>query len=165
MQEIVKHPNFTSIYYQDNIALIKLQSSMTLDQTNAQYIELAQYHQELQENWKINITGWGRTTPDDIGDYSTNLKLLELKVLSNEKCYEFQQEIDNTKIFCAKPEEHNQCSAEGDRGGPGVHDKILYGVLVTSSQTCSNEPSYEFFIKVGQYYDWIQTIINLPLLR
>ena len=166
VQEVVRHPQFNSSHEEYNIALVKVQSPMTLGQMNADIIDLAQYHQEPQEGWKLNITGWGRTTPDDTGSFSENLQLLELRIMNNQTCDEHNPGPKYLHVFCAKTESSNQCSTEGDRGGPGIHDRLLNGVLITWKQSCSSsEPAYEFFTKVGHFYHWIQPIINLPALE
>ena len=108
----------------------------------------------------MNISGWGSTDPRS-PVFSQDLQIAELTTIGEEECRAKHREAGpEAKIFCARSEHGEICSTSGDRGEPGVMNKVLFGVLITRFKVgCEDEDNAEIFTDVGQYVDWIKLFI------
>ena len=84
MQEIIIHPNWDLDTYRNDIAILKLETSLQFNSN----VQPACLPDILFNPDKGFVSGWGSTDPYDPVSTSYILKFLSVNVFSNEKCNE-----------------------------------------------------------------------------
>ncbi|KAJ6215504.1 hypothetical protein RDWZM_010004 [Blomia tropicalis] len=155
----IPHARFDEATLTNDIGLGETYYPMVLGVPNAQKIKLPPT-QKMISGINVNISGWGSTDPRS-PVFSQDLQIAELTTIGEEECRAKHREAGSeAKIFCARSEHGEVCSTSGDRGGPGVMNKVLFGVLITRFKVgCEDEDNAEIFTDVGQYVDWIKLFI------
>lgn len=111
-------------------------------------------------------TGWGK---DNVGKYQTILKEVEVPVISNHIC---ENQMRRTRLgpsfnlhkgfICAGGEEGKD-ACKGDGGGPLVcenHGHMELAGVVSWGIGCGQVGVPGVYVRVSQYLDWINGIIN-----
>lgn len=92
------HPNFSTKNVSNDIAVLKLAESLKFGAT-VNNISLPEKGEPLREGSTSVVTGWGYTKEG--GTISEQLQMVEVPIVSNEKCGEYYDgKIDETMV-CA----------------------------------------------------------------
>ncbi|XP_065084986.1 CLIP domain-containing serine protease C9-like isoform X3 [Ochlerotatus camptorhynchus] len=162
---IYRHPRYARSRRLNDIALIELRTSITLN-SNVQPVCLYTEKKELPEMQDLIVTGWGKDNSDDVS--TVLLKGIVRPVLRTE-C---QQRFDGiSKIrrlnitdghLCALGDLNEEGKAtdacQGDSGGPLVmhRDDQYYLVGVVSSGVgCGGANLAGLYTWVAKYVDWV----------
>jgi secreted trypsin-like serine protease len=164
-EEIIIHENWNpkSISYNDDIALIRLSSSVTFDEFIQPICLMT--NDQVVSNGKV--AGWGSV--DNSGTPADIAKIAELKTLSLVKCLLRNHELVRIAwedSFCAHSEVNGVC--KGDSGsGFYVHiqnKKYLKGLVSSSVARDCSENSTAIYTDVSKYYGFIKvTRFNIYL--
>ena len=157
IEAIFQYWDYNPETHENDISLLKTRRNMTLDQTNANKARFPAI--PLSYGLDLNITGWGSKEPGST-EFSEYLQLATLVNSDQTECNRTLGGKLSKNMLCAKPKEGTICSTNGDRGGPGINSKTLYGILITWYDACNENENYEIFTDVYQYYNWIIMIIN-----
>ena len=155
IEEITQHEHYQPYTSANNIALLKTRQKLILNQTNADKIDIQ--NQELMVGSDLNITGWGITGEGD--RFPNDLRFATLIVSDKNECNTTLNGTIMPTMLCARSDEPYICSAYGDRGGPGVNFRHLYGIMI-SWFDCHKFNGYEAFTDIYYFYDWILNITN-----
>jgi len=161
VEDIFIHCNFDKPLYHNDIALIKLQTSIDYDE-KTQNITLAD-EAEFVEGETLTMTGWGSWV---LGEYyPEDLKKLELTYVPFEKCksyYRNSDDIDYGHICALGKNGGGAC--HGDTGGPLLNSRgELVGISNFGVPCAYGFP--DVFARVYYYHDWIRTTINGCLIE
>ncbi|EDV90649.1 chymotrypsin-2 [Drosophila grimshawi] len=155
-EEIIPHCKFDQPLYHNDIALIKMTTKVAYDEVT-QKIPIAPLD-DLVEGDKLKLTGWGSTTQE--GDFTFDLKQLELTYVPNAKCnstYNYTKDLDIGHLCAVGKVGEGACN--GDTGGPLVDSKgRLVGINNWGVPCGRGFP--DVFARVSFYHDWIQATIN-----
>ena len=155
VKSVFQHPSYNPTSHENDIALVLTETNMTLNQMNADNANFPAM--SLAVGMELNMTGWGNTQWGASG-FSTNLQIANLVTSDKSDCNNtFGGMI--TTMLCAKSIPPYKCSTNGDRGGPGINSKILYGIIITWAD-CAMNQGYEVFTDVGLFYSWILATIR-----
>ncbi|XP_066978134.1 trypsin-1-like [Macrobrachium rosenbergii] len=153
--KIIEHPRYIPGDEINDIALLKLSSSVKVSSTVLPVC--VPPRSPLYTNKEATVTGWGYTS--DGGKPSNTLKEVTVKVMSNNICrrHSYGSAIKNT-MLCAGASGKDSC--QGDSGGPlvfrdagGNYDQI--GV-VSWGYGCAEERYPGVYTRVNKYLDWIK---------
>ena len=158
INKIIKHPRYDATSHENDIAMIKTDTPMTLGQINANKIKLPLLGSKPIPGTKLNMTGFG-FYQHGLSEMSPNLKIAELKVISTEMCRRKNPKVRKTKMFCAESDDPEIFSGRGDQGGPGASNNVLLGILI-SWVYGDSLPNYDVFTEVSQFVIWIRTIMR-----
>ncbi|XP_057659777.1 kallikrein-5 [Diorhabda carinulata] len=155
--KVYVNDGFDPATLQNDIALIKLSQSATLDN----YVNLVNISSDSDTYDGISaiILGWGTTETTSV---SNILKKVEVIVLSNDECKStndaYNLVIQNTHLCTSGMGIKGSCT--GDSGGPLIIDDIQIGVVSFGPIDCATGyPSV--FTRVSEFNDWITyTILN-----
>ncbi|XP_056640963.1 transmembrane protease serine 9-like [Diorhabda sublineata] len=155
--KVYVNDGFDPATLQNDIALIKLSQSATLDN----YVNLVNISSDLDTYNGISATilGWGTTETTSV---SNILKKVEVIVLSNDECKStndaYNLVIQDTHLCTSGMGIKGSCT--GDSGGPLIIDDIQIGVVSFGPIDCATGyPSV--FTRVSEFNDWITyTILN-----
>uniref|UniRef100_A0A2K6UUP7 trypsin n=1 Tax=Saimiri boliviensis boliviensis TaxID=39432 RepID=A0A2K6UUP7_SAIBB len=136
--KIIRHPNYNSATMDNDIMLIKLSSSATI-------------------NSRCLISGWGNTLSSGT-NYPDLLQCLKAPVLSDTACRTAYPGKITTNMICLGFLEGGKDSCQGDSGGPVVCNGELQGV-VSWGYGCAQKNRPGVYTKVCNYVKWIQQTI------
>ncbi|CAL8130743.1 unnamed protein product [Orchesella dallaii] len=129
-------------------------------------IQLPGYMWEIPE--RVEISGWGSTTPKPNLTFPDILKVAEMKTLSTKSCKRFEydgNEITFRHMCLLQKNGIGTCS--GDSGGPagGTNntngDWYLAGLLSYHIGKCGSRIYPAVYLRVSTYIDWIHIQANV----
>lgn len=162
------HPEYYPGNLYNDIALIKLDGFVDFQRNpHISPICLPDVFQDFagQRCW---VTGWGKDSFGDVGNYQNVLKEVDVPVLSHFDC---ERKLKRTRLgldfvlhpgFTCAGGEEGKDACKGDGGGPLVCE--VNGVwqlagIVSWGVGCGQFDVPGVYVKVGQYQDWIQDMV------
>ncbi|NP_001166078.1 serine protease 37 precursor [Nasonia vitripennis] len=156
VQEIIRHAGYSTVNYNNDIALIKIDGEFEFD-NRMKPVCLAERAKTFTGETGI-ATGWGAI--EEGGPVSTTLREVSVPIMSNADCkaskYPARKITDN--MLCAGYKEGQKDSCQGDSGGPlhimseGVHRIVG---IVSWGEGCA-QPGYPgVYTRVNRYITWI----------
>ncbi|XP_017084732.2 chymotrypsin-2 [Drosophila eugracilis] len=156
VEQIISHCNFDKPMYHNDIALIKTHALFDYDEVT-QNITIAPL-EDLTEGEKLTMYGWGST--EILGDFSWELRQLDLTYVPTEKCnatYGGSADLDLGHLCAVGSVGAGAC--HGDAGGPLVDSRgRLVGVGNWGVPCGYGFP--DVFARLSFYYSWITSTIN-----
>lgn len=161
MAEIYQHENYDSMTIDNDVALIKLKTPMTLDQTNAKPVPLPPQGSDVKVGDKIRVSGWGYLQE---GSYSlpSELQRVDIDVVSREQCDQLYSkagaDVSENMICGGDVANGGVDSCQGDSGGPVVDiaTKQIVGI-VSWGYGCARKGYPGVYTRVGNFVDWIES--------
>ncbi|XP_050957963.1 chymotrypsin-like elastase family member 2A [Labeo rohita] len=159
--QIIKHPLFDYPNPDNDIALVKLSSSVTF----SDYIRpvcLAAAGSVFAAGTESWVTGWGVLHPE--GPPSNILQEVMIPIVSNSECANVYEGVTSitSNMICAGQEGRSICP--GDSGGPMLSRKgslwIQSGIMSVSRNLCNDLKYPSGFTRVSQYQDWIKSYMD-----
>lgn len=152
--QIISHEKYDSYNIDHDIAIIKLATSLTLEQTNAKSVPLTSQGNDPADGASAIISGWGSTREGGAG--STALQIVTVPIVSRAQCntnYGSGQITEN--MFCAGLAAGGKDACQGDSGGPVIVNGELVGA-VSWGRGCAR-PNYPgVYTRVGNYLTWMK---------
>jgi len=165
---ITSHPSYNAATTENDIAVITLQTPVTLDGTLRRAIALPPPAPAGGTTWPVTgepvwVSGWGALASG--GSYPTQLQGVTVGVLadpSSSACGSYPDPAGGTfqpaTMLCAGAVSPNRDSCQGDSGGPAAIDRsgtwTLAGV-VSWGYGCA-DPSYPgIYSRVTTYREWV----------
>lgn len=149
---------------ENNIALIKTETPMELDNVTSKAIDLPDLEFDPMAMTEVAVDGWGATKPES-KELSFNLMAANFTVVDRYDCAKKYEEVQKQgliteQVFCAGGRGHgSEAHIEyGDVGDPAVQNEKLVGIATLPPTS----EAYEYpsiFTKVGSYVTWIEEII------
>uniref|UniRef100_A0A8C3IXW3 Ovochymase-1 n=1 Tax=Chrysemys picta bellii TaxID=8478 RepID=A0A8C3IXW3_CHRPI len=171
VKTIVVHPDFDTVSYDSDIALIQLDVPLEYN-TVVRPICLPNSTQPLPSSVLCTMTGWGSTQEAD-GSLASRLQQTQVPILESEVCeknYYFNHPGGITaRMLCAGfASSGGQDSCQGDSGGPLVcyNEKepfILYGII-SWGVGCARPKKPGVYTRVRVFLDWIKSTIRVKAL-
>lgn len=153
---------------QNNIALIKTNTSMTLDEEKSKPINLPKVEYEPKKDSNVSVSGYGDVDAKPINEKLTDTSKYDLKaanftVEDRSECNKkYTDKYTDYETFCAKGF-GGVYIEQGDIGDPAVQKNktncdVLAGFVSFANLTL-HEP-LTIFTKVGSYVYWIADIMK-----
>ncbi|XP_058623628.1 serine protease 27-like isoform X2 [Onychostoma macrolepis] len=161
------HPSFNSDTYNNDIALLRLSSSVNF--TN--YIRpvcLAAESSDFPSGTSSWITGWGQTASGVNLSYPGTLQETVVPVVINSECNNLLgANLVTDNMLCAALLQGGKDTCQGDSGGPMVSQQCSVWVqsgIISRGHDCGQPSEPGVYTRVSQYQQWITTSIgkNLP---
>ncbi|KAA0701386.1 Suppressor of tumorigenicity 14 protein -like protein [Triplophysa tibetana] len=157
--QIINHPNYNSVTFDFDIALVQLSSS--LDFTN--YVKpvcLAATGSVFAGGTETWVTGFG--TLQSGGRPADTLQEVMIPIVNNINCKEAYRGIITSNMICAGLlNVGGKSSCQGDSGGPAVNTNgsrwIQSGIVNFGSERCDDPKYPSVFARVSQFQDWIES--------
>ena len=168
VEEFIIHERFVPRLYEQDIALIRLKSSVVYTPSllpvclpEPTHGRKAAYSRHLGRN--ATLTGWGRRW--NHGPLATQLEMVELPVISNSMCMDWylksgsRQVIPESTFVCAGWEEGQMDACSGDSGGPLVLSRDdgraeMVGI-VSWGIGCGVRGRPGVYTRVSEFVPWI----------
>lgn len=172
LSEIICHPEYDSLTYENDICLLKLLAPVNF----TDYIQpvcLASENSTFHDGIMSWVTGFGVT---DSGSTSNTLQEVEVPIVGNNRCHCYYQGFPNDFIIyneklnlntylCAGLKEGGRDSCQGDSGGPLVvqHQNSSVWVqagIVSFGFGCALPKIPGVYARVSQYQRWISDMVT-----
>ncbi|XP_043935637.1 complement C1r subcomponent-like [Protopterus annectens] len=170
-EDIFVHPNFNEEEhdFDSDIALIKMKKKVTLNDDLLPICLPSLDDNDIYESDRLGyVSGWGVTEKQIL---SNKLKYIGLPIVNQKTCKTSYQgkkikehdPIFNENMFCAGYREGGKDSCQGDSGGAFTIQKngtwIVAGII-SWGIGCGKPGHYGSYVKVSQYLDWINDVIE-----
>uniref|UniRef100_A0A667X4R0 Peptidase S1 domain-containing protein n=1 Tax=Myripristis murdjan TaxID=586833 RepID=A0A667X4R0_9TELE len=157
LSQIIRHPDYSSITNDNDIALLRLSSPVDF----TDYIRpvcLAAAGSVFPAGTTSWVTGWG-----NIGSSGARLQEVDVPIVSNTVCNANYGGGITDNMICAGLSEGGKDSCQGDSGGPMVNkqgSQWIQSGVVSFGQGCA-EPNFPgVYARVSRYQSWINSQIQ-----
>lgn len=161
--KVFKHPNFNSRTFDNDIALLRLESPTPF----SNYIlpvclpgkEMAE--RELHKNGTVTVvTGWGKDNVSS-SHFSSALNVIKVPLVDHDICSRQMTYNVTENVLCAGVLGQSMDACQGDSGGPMVtlyrNTWFLLG-LVSWGESCGRLDKLGIYTKVSNYNEWIKQV-------
>uniref|UniRef100_A0AAY4ANM8 trypsin n=1 Tax=Denticeps clupeoides TaxID=299321 RepID=A0AAY4ANM8_9TELE len=149
-EKVIRHPNYDSWNIDNDIMLIKLSRSATLNQ----YVQPVALPTSCPPAGTMcRVSGWGNTMSSTAD--SDKLQCLEIPIISDRDCNNSYPGMITNSMFCAGYLEGGKDSCQGDSGGPVVCNGQLQGV-VSWGYGCAEKDHPGVYAKVCIFQTWLE---------
>jgi trypsin len=158
-----KHPNYNDNTSQDDFALLKLQSPVTLSTTLE--LSINDSMGSPANGQDLTVLGLGLTKEGNDNSAANKLRDVEVQAIDTADCNAgsaYDGEVFDDSMFCAGAEGGGKDSCQGDSGGPIVirngNNHIQVGV-VSWGTGCAQESYPGVYARVSSAHDWIKGVV------
>lgn len=161
MSQIFIHPSYNSSTFDNDIALIKLSTPLTLNQ-NVKPIEYANdcnlLSSYLNPGNVTKLSGWGATTGSPPFVVSTLLKGVQIPIISNTDANFLNASSQNVTSNMIAFYQIGSGAAPGDSGGPAVVNANGKPILIGASSwgLTPKDQKPTIYTRIKNYANWIQ---------
>jgi trypsin len=156
--KVILHPNYNDNTYNNDIALIKLSSPVTLNSV----IKTIAHSTLPASGTRLRVIGWGDQA-DGAGDYPDTLRQVDVPLRSTASCEDAYSDGVNGNMFCAGLRQGGRDSCQGDSGGPifyQVNNSYQQVGIVSWGDGCAQPGQYGVYTKLQNYSSWITTTVQ-----
>ncbi|XP_068127338.1 serine protease 57 isoform X2 [Hyperolius riggenbachi] len=158
IEESFQHPEYNSNTFQNDINLLKLNSSATINPF-VRNISLPRPNSDVFPGTACSVAGWG--TVSDFGRLPPALMETDVNVISRAVCNVYwRQAISDTMLCAASPGTRNKGFCSGDSGGPLVCENRVEGLVSFSGFRCGNPITPDVYTRVSSFLPWINQVIR-----
>uniref|UniRef100_W5LV95 Peptidase S1 domain-containing protein n=2 Tax=Lepisosteus oculatus TaxID=7918 RepID=W5LV95_LEPOC len=158
VQQIIAHPEYNSLYRNNNIALLKLDSPVSF----TKYIQpvcLADSNSSFINGTSCWVAGWGETLNEVPLSENRTLQEVQVPIIGNKQCVDiFGQNSINDNMICAGGLQQTKGPCQFDSGSPLVCKQgpvWIQAGIVSSGIACQKPNLPGVYTRVSQYQDWI----------
>ncbi|XP_077326049.1 tissue-type plasminogen activator [Lithobates pipiens] len=163
VEKIYKHPQFDEDTFDNDIALLKLQStsgSCAMETDNARPACMPERGQKLQDWTECEISGYGRQE-EFSPFFSDQLKEGHVRLYPENMCTpkQLDDRTVTSNMLCAGDTRNQDDACQGDSGGPLVcltNGRMHLFGIVSWGEGCGRKGKPGVYTKVTQYLDWIE---------
>ncbi|KAL3276631.1 hypothetical protein HHI36_012003 [Cryptolaemus montrouzieri] len=155
-EEIFQHENFDPESFENDIAVIKLETDLNFDATVG-LISLPSSGEDVEEFRLATVTGYGWIS--DHGPFADSLQKVDLPIISTDTCKMIYPGQITDTMFCAGYQEGGKDACPGDSGGPMVLDGKVIGI-VSFGPDCAAAGQPGAYTKVSSFIDFINSSLN-----
>ncbi|XP_037551500.1 complement factor D [Nematolebias whitei] len=168
--ELYNHPDFSSLNYDNDVALIKLDRPVNISDAVATVSFLrAGGGTNPDPGAEVETAGWGSL--DNLGLRPDKLKEAFIEVLSFSKCrradYFGRKFTDN--MICAHKLVQDNCgnsprivdSCDGDSGGPLLYNGVAVGITSNGGKKCGQIKKPGIYTIISHYTEWIDSTMGV----
>lgn len=155
MEKALYHSGFNQQDLHDDIALIKVQSSIQFN-SNVQPIQLNS--QEIGGGQPLTLSGWGLTQYPG-SQLPDHLQFAQLNSITVNECQSRLAQINqifDTQICTFTRAGQGAC--QGDSGGPLVLGGAQAGIVSWGYPCAKGYP--DVFTRVSSYVDWVEAVMQ-----
>ncbi|XDV13476.1 hypothetical protein PO909_001870 [Leuciscus waleckii] len=154
--QVITHPSYSSSTQNNDIALLKLVSSVTFNDY-IQPVCLAAAGSVFAAGTESWVTGWG-TLSSGATSIPNTLQEVQIPIVSNSACNTAYGGGITSNMLCAGVNEGGKDSCQGDSGGPLVSkngSRWIQSGIVSFGEGCADPRYPGVYARVSQYQDWI----------
>ena len=168
--QIIRHPSYNSNTFNNDIALLKLSSPITIGGSGATKTALIPLVPSNigdltgEDSW---VTGWGNTSTTATDIYPEQLYEVTFPIIANSVCNNvshYNGAITNNMLCAGIDPAGGKDACQGDSGGPlvvGVPGSYKLAGIVSWGYGCGDPFSPGVYTRVSNYVSWVATNTDL----
>nr|XP_046172952.1 ST14 transmembrane serine protease matriptase b [Oncorhynchus gorbuscha] len=157
LKQIIQHPGYHAQTYDNDIALMELDSPVTLNQ-NIWPICLPTARHYFPAGKPVWITGWGTTREG--GFEASMLQKAEVRIINATVCNTLMEGQTTSNMLCAGVLDGGVDACQGDSGGPlssmENSGRFFLAGVVSWGDGCARRNKPGVYTQVTKYRDWIK---------
>lgn len=163
--QIIIHPEYNYNTFNNDVALLRLASSVTLGgigATSTAAIPLVSPALGDLTGTGAWVTGWGNT--ESVPAYPSQLYEVTVPIISNGQCSTSYGGAITPGMLCAGLPEGGKDSCQGDSGGPlavYLNGQWQLAGVVSWGTGCADPGYYGVYARVSNFVSWIQSNTNI----
>uniref|UniRef100_A0A3Q3AGE6 Peptidase S1 domain-containing protein n=1 Tax=Kryptolebias marmoratus TaxID=37003 RepID=A0A3Q3AGE6_KRYMA len=155
IQQIIAHPNYNKVSFDNDLALMKLDSDVSLNQ-HIWPICLPSSTYDFPAGQEAWITGWGTT--QEGGEAS--LQKAQVRIINSTVCRGLMQDQITDGMLCAGVLKGGVDACQGDSGGPlavtNPSGRVFQAGVVSWGEGCALRNKAGVYTRVTKFCDWIK---------
>nr|XP_023656204.1 suppressor of tumorigenicity 14 protein-like [Paramormyrops kingsleyae] len=157
LKRIIPHPYYNEYTYDNDIALMELDSPVTLTQSIWPICLPSETH-EFEVGSSVWITGWGATREG--GSSATTLQKAEVRIINQTVCNQLMSNQITSRMLCAGVLSGGVDACQGDSGGPmsayGANRRLFLAGVVSWGDGCARRDKPGIYTRVTKFRSWIK---------
>lgn len=157
VRRIIAHRDYNPFTYDNDIALMELDSDVTLNQ-NIWPICLPSPTYDFPAGQEAWITGWGATREGGLA--ATILQKAEVRIINSTVCKSLMNDEVTDRMLCAGVLKGGVDACQGDSGGPlsvtGPGGRVFLAGVVSWGDGCARRNKPGVYARVTKYRNWIK---------
>uniref|UniRef100_A0A8C2B309 Suppression of tumorigenicity 14a n=1 Tax=Cyprinus carpio TaxID=7962 RepID=A0A8C2B309_CYPCA len=156
LKQIIPHKNYNSYTYDNDIALMELDSPVTFNET-IRPICLPSATDVFPAGETVTITGWGATREG--GGGAPVLQKANVRIINSTVCDELMNGQITSRMTCAGVLTGGVDACQGDSGGPMSYfsnDRMFLAGVVSWGDGCARRNKPGIYTNVPKFRAWIK---------
>nr|XP_056716511.1 suppressor of tumorigenicity 14 protein [Euleptes europaea] len=157
IKRIITHPDFNDFTYDNDIAVMELDSPITFTK-QVQPICLPDSSHKFPAGQVLHVTGWGATAEHGAG--AIILQKAEIRVINQTICESLMPGLLTSRMMCVGILEGGTDACQGDSGGPltsiEANGKMFLAGVVSWGDGCARRNKPGAYSRVPQFRNWIR---------
>ncbi|CAJ1085632.1 suppressor of tumorigenicity 14 protein homolog isoform X1 [Xyrichtys novacula] len=157
IRRIIAHADYNSFTFDNDIALMELDTNVTLNQ-NIWPICLPSATYDFPPGQEAWITGWGATREGGLA--ATILQKAEVRIINSTVCKSLMIDEVTDRMLCAGVLKGGVDACQGDSGGPlsvtGPSGRVFLAGVVSWGDGCARRNTPGVYARVTKYRRWIK---------
>lgn len=156
LKQIISHPNYNSYTFDNDIALMELDSPVTYTDFIRPICLPSPQHVFPTGN-TVWITGWGATREGGFG--STALQKAQVRIINHSVCNDLMSGQITSRMMCAGVLSGGVDACQGDSGGPlsfPTGTRMFLAGVVSWGDGCARRNKPGIYTTVTKYRGWIK---------
>ncbi|KAK5864153.1 hypothetical protein PBY51_001114 [Eleginops maclovinus] len=157
VRRIVAHQDYNTFTYDNDVALMELDSNVTLNQ-NIWPICLPSPTYDFPVGQEAWITGWGATREGSIT--ATILQKAAVRIINSTVCKGLLEDVVTDRMLCAGVLKGGVDACQGDSGGPlsitGSNGRVFQAGVVSWGDGCGRRNKPGVYARVTKFRSWIK---------
>jgi trypsin len=151
---ILVHPSYSSSTIDNDIALIRLSSPLTLGQSQARAVALPAQGSDPAAGTSVIAAGWGAISEG--GSLAAALRQVTVPIVARTTAQsEYGTSSITTNMIAAGLPQGGADACQGDSGGPLTASGVLVGIT-SWGMGCARSNYAGIYTRVGNYVTWIK---------
>lgn len=156
LKQVIPHPNYNKFTFDNDIALMELDSPVTYSDFIKPICLPAPQH-EFPPGQSVWITGWGATREG--GSAAVVLQKASVRIINQAVCNELMRGQITSRMFCAGVLTGGVDACQGDSGGPLSSlsgSRMFLAGVVSWGDGCARRNKPGIYTTVTKYRGWIK---------
>uniref|UniRef100_A0A8C1JD02 Suppression of tumorigenicity 14b n=1 Tax=Cyprinus carpio TaxID=7962 RepID=A0A8C1JD02_CYPCA len=161
VKRIISHPHYDHLSYDNDIALMELDSPVTLSQ-NIWPICLPEATHDFPAGKSVWITGWGKQREEVV---AAVLQKAEVRIINTTVCSRLMDDGITPRMICAGVLSGGVDACQGDSGGPMTstesNGRMFLAGVVSWGDGCGRRNRPGIYTRVTEYRSWIRQMTGV----
>uniref|UniRef100_A0A8C2JCB3 Suppression of tumorigenicity 14b n=1 Tax=Cyprinus carpio TaxID=7962 RepID=A0A8C2JCB3_CYPCA len=163
VKRIISHPHYDHLSYDNDIALMELDSPVTLSQ-NIWPICLPEATHDFPAGKSVWITGWGKQR-EEVDAVAAVLQKAEVRIINTTVCSRLMDDGITPRMICAGVLSGGVDACQGDSGGPMTstesNGRMFLAGVVSWGDGCGRRNRPGIYTRVTEYRSWIRQMTGV----
>ncbi|XP_050949807.1 ST14 transmembrane serine protease matriptase b [Labeo rohita] len=163
VKRIISHPQYDPMSYDNDIALMELDSPVTLSQS-IWPVCLPDATHDFPVGKSVWITGWGKLR-EEVDDVASVLQKAEVRIINNTVCNKLMDDGITPRMICAGVLAGGVDACQGDSGGPMTstenNGRMFLAGVVSWGDGCGRRNRPGVYTRVTEYRSWIREMTEV----